>query len=83
MFCARCESRFFIAELLAFATPSTSQAVERQDVRLVRLLQYELSVAFGEMDFGTNAGRSLAEGCRARCERLPGLLLDHRTSQCV
>jgi hypothetical protein len=64
-FASRCKSRFFIAELLGFATPSTSQVLERQDVRLVRLLQLDVSFAFGEMNFGANAGRSLAEGCLA------------------
>jgi hypothetical protein len=43
----------------------------------------DVSIAFGEMDFGANAGRRLAEGCLARCERLPGLLFDHRTSEDV
>jgi hypothetical protein len=82
-FASRCESRFFIAELCRFATRLTSQALERQDVWLVRLLQYDVSIAFGEMSFGRNAARGLADGCPAHCERLRRLLFDHRTSKCV
>jgi hypothetical protein len=47
------------------------------------VLQYDVSIALGEMDFGANAGRSSAEGCLARGERLPGLPLAHRTPKCV
>jgi hypothetical protein len=82
MFCTRRESRFSIAEFADFAPASTSQAVERQGFGLLCLLQYELNIAFGEMDFGANAGRGSAERSRLGWEGLPARRVVRRTSEC-
>jgi hypothetical protein len=48
------------------------EAIEWQDVKLMRLMQNDVNIAFGEMDSGAIVGRSSADGCLACCERLPG-----------
>jgi hypothetical protein len=74
-FCVTCESRFSIAELARFAPRLISQVLPRQSVESECLLQYELSIAFEEMNVGATAGRSLADrrGCRSlACQRASG-----------
>jgi hypothetical protein len=78
-FCARCESRFSIAEFALIAPSSISQTLLRQGFERWSVMQYELDIAFDE----AYAARGADERCHACRAGSPARVLAHRTPECV